>query len=84
MPSKLQKRSVRLELAEKNAELCAKGEKEYKFCSLKNDQIRMLTVADEVMKVLRKQQERQKLWALAAGDEWNNADNVTKRVLAYA
>lgn len=54
----------------------AKGEKDYKFGTLKNDQIRMLTVPQEVMDALKKQQERQKLWAMAAGDLWDNADNL--------
>ena len=52
----------------------AKGEKEFKFSSLKNDQTRMLTVAEEVMDALRRQQERQALWALVVGEKWNNAD----------
>ncbi len=54
----------------------AKGEKDFKFCSLKNDQIRMLTVPGEVMQALRRQQQRQALWASIAGDKWNNADNL--------
>ena len=36
----------------------------------------MLTVAGEVMDALRRQQERQKLWAFIAGDQWDNADNL--------
>ena len=53
-----------------------KGEKEYKFSTLKNERIRMLTVAQEVMDVLRQQKEQQEAWAKAAGAAWNNADNL--------
>lgn len=54
----------------------AKGEADYTFGSLKNDQIRLLTVPPEVIDALKKQQDRQKLWAVAAGNQWNNADNL--------
>ena len=53
-----------------------KGEKDYKFSTLKNERIRMLTVAQEVMDVLRQQKEQQEAWAKAAGAAWNNADNL--------
>ena len=53
-----------------------KGEKEYKFSTLKNARIRVLTVAQEVMDVLRQQKEQQEAWAKAAGAAWNNADNL--------
>ncbi|MBQ9270160.1 MAG: tyrosine-type recombinase/integrase [Oscillospiraceae bacterium] len=53
-----------------------KGEKEYKFSTLKNERIRVLTVAQEVMDVLRQQKEQQETWAKAAGSAWNNADNL--------
>ena len=53
-----------------------KGEKEYKFSTLKNERIRVLTVAQEVMDVLRQQKEQQEIWAKAAGSAWNNADNL--------
>ena len=36
----------------------------------------MLTVPGEVMQALRRQQQRQALWASIAGDKWNNADNL--------
>ena len=48
--------------------------KEYKFTSLKNDRIRTLTVADEVMGVLRKQQARQEAWKAEAGSAWANPE----------
>lgn len=54
----------------------AKGEKEYKFGTLKNEQARLLTVPDVVMEALRKQQKRQALWKEIAGDLWDNSDNL--------
>ena len=48
--------------------------KEYKFTSLKNDRIRTLTVADEVMGALRKQQARQEAWKDEAGSAWDNSE----------
>ena len=59
--------------------------KEYVFASLKNDKIRTLTVADEVMDALRRQQERQKAWAKAAGSAWSNPDQLVftnRRIIA--
>lgn len=50
--------------------------KEYIFASLKNDKIRTLTVADEVMEALRRQQARQKSWAAEAGSAWSNPDRL--------
>lgn len=54
----------------------AKGEKEFRFSSLKNDKIRTLTPADEVMDVLRKQQRKQEMWKKQLGSEWSNPDNL--------
>lgn len=54
----------------------AKGEKEYHFSSLKNDRIRMLTVADDVMDVLRRQKALQAQWAELLGEEFHNDDNL--------
>lgn len=53
-----------------------KGESEYKFGSLKNDTIRVLTVADAVMDTLRRQKDLQAQWAENAGELWNNEDNL--------
>ena len=50
--------------------------KEYVFASLKNDKIRTLTVADEVMDALRRQQKKQKAWAEEAGSAWSNPDHL--------
>ena len=50
--------------------------KEYVFTSLKNDKIRALTVADEVMDALRRQQKKQEAWAEAAGSAWSNPDGL--------
>ena len=50
--------------------------KEYVFAALKNDKIRTLTVADEVMDALRRQQSKQKSWAEAAGSAWSNPDGL--------
>lgn len=54
----------------------AKGEKEYKFSSLKNDRVRMLTVAEDVMDVLRRQKAQQAEWAEVMGDAFHNEDNL--------
>ncbi|MDD6239454.1 MAG: site-specific integrase [Oscillospiraceae bacterium] len=54
----------------------AKGEKEYKFSSLKNDRVRMLTVAEDVMDVLRRQKTQQDEWAEVLGDAFHNEDNL--------
>lgn len=54
----------------------AKGEKEFRFSSLKNDKIRTLTPADEVMDILRKQQRKQEMWKKQFGSEWSNPDNL--------
>lgn len=53
-----------------------KGEKEYKFSSLKNDRVRMLTVAEGVMDVLRQQKEWQEEMAETMGEAFNNEDNL--------
>lgn len=53
-----------------------KGEKEYKFSSLKNDRVRMLTVAEGVMEILRQQKAWQEEMAEAMGDEFDNRDNL--------
>ena len=50
--------------------------KEYVFAALKNDKIRTLTVADEVIDALREQQARQKAWAETAGSAWSNPDGL--------
>ena len=50
--------------------------KEYVFASLKNDKIRTLTVADEVMDALRRQQKKQEAWAEEAGRAWSNPDQL--------
>ena len=43
-----------------------KGDTEFRFSSLKNDKIRVLTVAADVMDALCRQQRLQKRWALEA------------------
>lgn len=53
-----------------------KGEKEYKFSSLKNDRVRMLTVAEDVMDVLRRQKAQQNKWAKDLGTAFRNEDNL--------
>lgn len=53
-----------------------KGDTEFRFASLKNDKARVLTVADEVMEVLRLQKQHQESWAAALGDGWENPDNL--------
>jgi len=53
-----------------------KGEKEFRFSSLKNDKVRILTVPDKVIDVLRMQQERQKQWKKELGAGFSNADNL--------
>lgn len=54
----------------------AKGEKEFHFSPLKNSKIRTLTVADEVMNVLRRQQTLQRQWQIALGSAWENRENL--------
>lgn len=54
----------------------AKGEKEFRFSALKNDKARTLTVADEVMDVLRKQKKQQEIWAKEFGEAWDNSENL--------
>ena len=54
----------------------AKGEKEFHFSNLKNSKARPLTVAEEVMAVLKRQKEQQAQWAAAAGELWDNSDNL--------
>ena len=54
----------------------AKGEKEFSFSSLKNDKIRVLTAASDVMDALRKQKAQQHVWAIQAGNLWNNEKNL--------
>lgn len=53
-----------------------KGDTEFRFASLKNDQIRTITVADEVIEVLKKQKKRQEHWADLLGSEWDNWENL--------
>ncbi len=53
-----------------------KGEKEHRFSSLKNEKIRVLTAASDVMDALRRQKQLQAQWAVAAGVLWNNYDNL--------
>lgn len=53
-----------------------KGDTEFRFASLKNDKALVLTVADEVMKVLNLQKRRQEVWAATLGDGWSNSDNL--------
>lgn len=54
----------------------AKGEKEFHFSSLKTEKVRSLTVTDEVVEALRRQQRRQAAWEAAAGELWSNPDNL--------
>ena len=54
----------------------AKGEKEFHFSSLKTEKVRSLTVTDEVMDALRRQQRRQVAWKAAAGELLSNLDNL--------
>ena len=54
----------------------AKGEKEFHFSSLKTEKVRSLTVTDEVVEALRRQQRRQAAWKAAAGELWSNLDNL--------
>lgn len=53
-----------------------KGDTEFRFASLKNDKARVLTVADEVIDVLKLQKEKQDTWVAALGNDWNNSDNL--------
>lgn len=53
-----------------------KGDTEFRFASLKNDKARVLTVADEVMEVLKLQKKRQEAWAATLGDGWANPDHL--------
>lgn len=53
-----------------------KGEKEYRFSSLKNEKIRVLTAASDVMDALRRQKKWQEDWAAKAGELWSNPDNL--------
>lgn len=48
---------------------------EYIFTSIKNDQTRVLTVAQEVMNVLRDHKRQQRQMAKEAGKEWHNYKN---------
>lgn len=54
----------------------AKGEKEFKFSSLKNEKVRVLTVAEEVLDVLRKQKIQQEMWKKQLGEKYSNPDNL--------
>jgi len=54
----------------------AKGEKEYHFSDLKNSKARTITAAQEVMNVLKRQQELQKNWKKIAGPAWENSKNL--------
>ena len=53
-----------------------KGDPEHRFSSLKNEKIRVLTAASDVMDALRKQMKRQEQWAAAAGEIWDNRENL--------
>lgn len=53
-----------------------KGDTEFRFASLKNDKARVLTVADEVIDVLKLQKQRQESWGAALGNGWENPDNL--------
>lgn len=53
-----------------------KGDTEFRFASLKNDTARVLTVADEVIDVLKLQKQRQESWGAALGNGWENPDNL--------
>ena len=46
------------------------------FSSIKNDQTRILTVAQEVMNVLREHKRNQRQMAKEAGKEWSNPKNL--------
>lgn len=54
----------------------AKGEKAFHFSNLKNSKIRSLTVATEVLKVLRCQKRQQEGWKTLAGTLWDNPENL--------
>ena len=53
-----------------------KGDTEFRFSSLKNEKIRVITAASDVMDALRKQRQKQEEWAKAAGCIWDNRDNL--------
>ena len=53
-----------------------KGDTEFRFSSLKNDKIRTLTAATDVMEALMKQKRIQAQWAKVAGELWDNSDNL--------
>ena len=53
-----------------------KGDTEFRFASLKNDKARVLTVADEIIDVLKLQKQRQESWGAALGNGWENPDNL--------
>ena len=53
-----------------------KGDPEHRFSSLKNEKTRVLTAASDVMDALRRQQKLQERWAAAAGELWDNHDNL--------
>ena len=53
-----------------------KGDAEFRFSSLKNDKIRVITAAAGVMEALKRQKELQNQWANAAGCIWNNEENL--------
>lgn len=52
------------------------GGSEYKFAPTKNDKIRVLQPAPDVMKALQRVKSKQAEWKLAAGETWNNEDNL--------
>lgn len=54
----------------------AKGEKEFHSSDLKNSKARTITAAQEVMNVLKRQQELQKNWKKIAGPAWENSKNL--------
>ncbi len=53
-----------------------KGDKEFRFSSLKNDKIRVLTAAADVMDALKKQKALQEKWKIDAGGLWDNRDDL--------
>ena len=53
-----------------------KGDKEFRFSSLKNDKIRVLTAASDVMDALRKQKSVQERWKTEACGLWDNPNEL--------
>lgn len=53
-----------------------KGIPGHHFSTLKNEKTRVLTAASDVMEALRKQKKLQEQWVAAAGELWDNSDNL--------